>query len=266
MEAIRSSVPRSVLLEHVRTEAIGRGVSLAGRERIIQDMVKVRLLEADPDLARYLPPDSVRALAGTLLADVMELPLGEWQPTHAEPQRGHLGYLLLDGVLVRQITIEGARSAELLSRGDLLRPWLEDPVSFCDAQWRVMEPARLAILDRQIGVKLCARPELSAALVDKSMRRTRSLAVAAATENIRGLENRLLVLFWHLAERFGHRRGDSVVVPMHLTHETLSLLAGARRPSVTTALGALAKQGSLTKNGANEWVLNGPPPGLVEAA
>ena len=266
MEAIRSTVPRSVLVEHVRTEAAGHGVSLAGRERIIQDMIKVRLLEADPDLARYLPADSVRALAGTLLADVMELPRGEWQPTHSEPQHGHLGYLLLDGVLVRQITVEGARSAELLGRGDLVRPWLEDPVSFCDAQWRVMEPARLAILDRRIGVKLCARPELSAALVDKAMRRTRSLAVTAATENIRGLENRLLVLFWHLAERFGHRRGGSVVVPLHLTHETLSLLAGARRPSVTTALGALANQGSLTRNGTNEWVLNGPPPGLVEAA
>jgi CRP/FNR family transcriptional regulator, cyclic AMP receptor protein len=266
MEATRSTVPTSVFIENVRTEAAGRGVSLAGRERIIQDMTKVRLLEADPDLARYLPADSARALAGLLLADVMELPRGEWHPSLTEPQRGHLGYLLLDGVLVRQITVEGARSAELLGRGDLLRPWLEDPVSFADPEWRVMEPARLAILDRRVGVKLCGRPELSAALIEKAMRRTRSLAVSAATENIRGLETRLLVLFWHLAERFGHRRGGEVVVPLDLTHETLSLLAGARRPSVTTALGALASQGTLTKNGTGGWVLHGPPPGLIEAA
>src|SRR5262249_41472526 len=64
--------------------------------------------------------------------------------------------------------------------------------------------------------------------------------------------------------RFGRRRGGVVVVPLDLTHETLSLLAGARRPSVTTALGGLARQGSLTKNGTGEWVLHGPPPGLVE--
>jgi CRP/FNR family transcriptional regulator, cyclic AMP receptor protein len=265
MEAIRSDTEVSILVENVRTEASGRRVSPAGRERIIHDMMKVRLLEADPDLARYLPADSVRSLAGTLLADVMELPQGEWRPSHSEPQKGHLGYLILDGILVRQISVDKARSAELLGRGDIIRPWLEDPVSFCEAEWRVMEPARLAILDRRTGLKLCGRPELSAALMDKAMRRARSLAVMAATENIRGLETRLLVLFWHLAERWGHRRGGTVVLPIPLTHETLSLLAGARRPSVTTALGVLANQGILTRNGSNEWLLHGPPPGLVEA-
>jgi CRP/FNR family cyclic AMP-dependent transcriptional regulator len=229
-------------------------------------MTTVRLLEADPDLARYLPADGVQALTGTLLADVLELPRGPWRPSPTEPESGHLGYLLLNGVLVRQLTVGGARSAELLGRGDLLRPWLEDPVSFAEPKWRVMEPARLAILDRTVGVTLGSRPELSAALVEKAMRRTRSLAVSAATENIRGLEHRLLVLFWHLAERFGRRRNGVVVIPLALTHETLSLLAGARRPSVTTALGALAEQGTLTRNGKGEWVLHGPPPALVEAA
>jgi CRP/FNR family transcriptional regulator, cyclic AMP receptor protein len=227
--------------------------------------VKARLLEEDPDLARNLPADSIRALRPTLVADVIELPVGEWSPSPTEPQAGHFGYLLLSGLLLRRTRVNGSRSGELLSRGDLIRPWIEDPVSFSRAEWRVMEPVRLAVLDRRVGMKLCARPELSAALLDRLTLRTRSLAIHAATENMRGLEDRLLALFWHLAERWGHRERDAVVVPIRLTHETLSLLVGARRPSVTTALGALAERGALSRREDGSWQLHGLPPAAESA-
>ena len=123
-----------------------------------------------------------------------------------------------------------------------------------------MEPVRAAVLDRRVAEGLCASPELSAALLDRLTLRTRSLAIYAATENIRGLEDRLVALFCHLAERWGHREEGGVVVPIHLTHETLSLLVGARRPSVTTALGRLAQRGILERRTASEWVLHGLPP------
>ena len=222
--------------------------------------MKTRLLEADPDLGRNLPPDSLRALRPTLVADVLELPVGEWRPSQSEPQGGHLGFLLLEGLMLRRIRVNGSRSGELISRGDLLRPWIEDPISFSTVEWRVMEPVSLAVLDRQVGIKICSRPELSAALLDRLTLRTRSLAIHAATENMRGLEDRLLVLFWHLAERWGSRERGVVVVPIRLTHETLSLLVGARRPSVTTALGALAQRGDLERRENGEWVLHGLPP------
>ena len=221
--------------------------------------VKVNLLEADPDLGRYLADDSVRALKGSLHADALDLPAGPWVPPRAAPEPGHLGYLILGGMLVRRVMVAGARSGELLARGDLIRPWVEDPVSFCDADWRVIEPTRLAVLTRTVGVRLCARPELNAAVLDKQMERSRSLAISAATENVRGLDRRLLILFWHLAERWGLRKGGEVIVPLHLTHETLSLLVGARRPSVTTALSLLAGEGSVRRT-ADGWVLSGEPP------
>ena len=225
--------------------------------------MKTRLLEADPDLARGLAPDIVRTLSPHLVADVMELPVGDWRPSRSEPQAGHLGYLLLDGLMLRRTAINEARSGELIAGGDLIRPWLEDPISFSEVEWRVMEPARLAVLDRRIGIRLCTRPELSAALLDRLTLRTRSLAIHAATENVRGLEDRLIALFWHLAERWGRREEDAVVVPILLTHETLSLLVGARRPSVTTALGALAGRSELERRENGEWVLHGLPPGMA---
>lgn len=222
--------------------------------------MKTSLLDADPDLARYLAPDSVRALRASLHADVWQLEPGPWNPPLVEPERGHLGYLVLDGMLVRRVIVDGSRSGELLNRADLVRPWVEDPVSFCDADWRVVEPTRLAVLDRAVAVRLCSSPELNVALLDKQMARTRSLAINAATESVRGLDRRLLVLFWHLAERWGRRQGNQVVVPMHLTHETLGLLVGARRPSVTTALRSLSEDRALRRNDAGHWVLRGTPP------
>ena len=222
--------------------------------------MRTSLLEADPELARYLPPDSVRALGPTLQADVLELEAGPWKPPSTEPERGHLGFLLLDGMLIRRITVDGSRSAELLNQGDVVRPWVEDPVSFCDADWQAVEPTRLAILDRNVSIRLCSRPELSVALMDKQMARSRTLAINAATESVRGLERRLLLLFWHLAERWGRREGEEVVIPLRLTHETLSLLVGSRRPSVTSALSSLAAEGTVTRIRVDRWVLRGEPP------
>ncbi len=224
--------------------------------------MKARLLQADPDLGRHLPTGSVTALSPQLVAEVMQLPLGEWRPARSEPHPGHLGYLVLEGLILRRTGINDARSGELISHGDLIRPWVEDPISFSDVEWRVMEPVRAAILDRRVAESLCASPELSAALLDRLTVRTRSLAIYAATENIRGLEDRLVALFWHLAERWGRREENMVVVPIRLTHETLGVLVGARRPSVTTALGALAKRGALERRNQGEWVLHGLPPAV----
>ena len=92
------------------------------------------------------------------------------------------------------------------------------------------------------------------------MERSRSLAITAAMENVRGLDRRLLVLFWHLAERCGRRERDCVVIPLRLTHETLSLLVGARRPSVTTALRSLSVDGAVSRDESGNRVLHGDPP------
>jgi hypothetical protein len=50
---------------------------------------------------------------------------------------------------------------------------------------------------------------------------------------------------------------------VRLTHVILSELIGARRPTVSGALGALERDGHISRNGA-AWVLHGAPPGRVE--
>ena len=72
------------------------------------------------------------------------------------------------------------------------------------------------------------------------------------------------MLFWHLASRFGRVRADGVVVPLRLTHSILAELVAAQRPTVTSALSALAKRGRVRSlDGA--WLLTGDPPGELAA-
>lgn len=71
---------------------------------------------------------------------------------------------------------------------------------------------------------------------------------------------RVHMLMWHLANRWGYVRRDGIVVPLRLTHSVISELVAARRPTVSTALSRLAKDGLVTQS-KDGWLLAGDPPG-----
>jgi CRP/FNR family transcriptional regulator, cyclic AMP receptor protein len=50
----------------------------------------------------------------------------------------------------------------------------------------------------------------------------------------------VLVLFWHLADRWGRVERDGVHVPMRLTHELLGRLIAVRRATATALAGTSA--------------------------
>jgi CRP/FNR family transcriptional regulator, cyclic AMP receptor protein len=200
------------------------------------------LLDLDPALAAALPDEQREPARADLWVSTRRLPAGAWQPALTAPP-GHLGLLLVDGVIARQLAVGRGQGLELLLPGDLLRPAQEDSSSFSSAGWRVLRPARLAELDAPLATRLGRFPLLVEALLARVMERSRSLAAYAAITSVRGLDERLLTLFWHFAERHGSFTPDGVVLPLPLTHQMLAELVGARRPSVSVALGRLARQG-----------------------
>jgi CRP/FNR family transcriptional regulator, cyclic AMP receptor protein len=168
---------------------------------------RVSLLEAAPELGANLS-DRTRTLAERAFeVDVIALDPGPWEPSREDPGSGHLGILVLDGLMTRELTVAGARSLELLNNGDLLRPWEEEAASFVEARWVALQPVRLAVLDRQLAARLGRFPDLVEALIGCAMHRSRTLAVHSAIENMPRLEDRLLLLFWQMAQRWGTRRG-----------------------------------------------------------
>jgi hypothetical protein len=223
---------------------------------------EIKLLEADPGLASVLDGVTLQNATLELRAPLLTLTRGEWNPASAPPEAGLLGVLVIDGLIARYLQVTGARCAELLGKGDLLRPWQEDATSFVRSRWRILEEAKVAPLGPGFASRLSRYPALIEALFARSMRRSRSLAVLSAIDNVVGLEERLRLLFWHLAERWGTVERDGVVMPLRLTHEVLADLVGSRRPSITTALAGLVERGAIVEHPEGGWRLIGSPPDL----
>ena len=167
--------------------------------------------------------------------------------------------------MAREIALEDNVSAELLGPGDLVRPWqAQQPSQLMRAEvrWTVVEEVRFGILDRHFAVQLARYPEVNAMLIDRLTERAQRLAMMQAISQLNGVERRLLALFWHLSERWGRVVRDGVAVPVPLPHRVIAQLVGARRPTVSTALGTLAERGELVRRADGGWLLTGEPVGV----
>jgi CRP-like cAMP-binding protein len=193
---------------------------------------------------------------------------GRWDPTeHYHYTPGAFGLLLIEGVIARDLRLAGRSCSELLGPGDLLRPWdytegALDTVRSVSA-WTVLERARIAVLDDRFARVACRWPELVAGLVGRTLRRSRWTAILLGISNLTRVDLRITALMWHLADRWGHVTPEGVVVPVPLTHEMIGKLVGAHRPSVTSALGELQREGAITRR-EDGWVLHGDPPERLE--
>lgn len=226
----------------------------------------VRLLDADPDLAPQLTGGRREEAQRDLVVRVRRLAVGSWDVGRlATAAADHVGLLVLDGVLAREVVVADHASAELLGPGDVLRPWQDDGVGALlpiDVRWSVLSPTTLAVLDRRVGSELGRWPEITMSLLDRLSERSLRLATTQAISQLTRVDRRLSALFWHLAERWGRVGGEGVVVPLALTHRVLGQLIGARRPTVSTALSELAERGELTRRPDGSWLLRGDPPNL----
>ena len=224
----------------------------------------VQLLNLDPDLARELDPRRAREAAQRLYARTVDIPRGRWNPgagllDGARP----MGLLVLDGLLLREATLAEHPAAELLGPGDVLRAWDdEDHEELLPRriEWTALSTVRVAVLDHAFAVRAAQWPEVFATLLDRSARRAERLVVLQAIAHLTRVDDRLLALLWSLAERWGRVVPDGVVVSLRLSHRTLAGLIGARRPSVTTALGQLMARGAIERRDDGEWLLPGTPP------
>ena len=213
-------------------------------------------------MRRPRPRARGRARAASLAA-VCARRAGSWDAAHdSELARGGFGLLVVDGLLVRRVGVEGRFGAELLAAGDLLRPWQHDGEAGAlpfEMAWRIVAPLRFAVLDRGWAARMAPYPEVAAELVGRALERSRRLATLMAIAQQPRLDQRVWLLFWELADRHGRVHPDGVHLDLRLTHDVISHLVAARRPSVSTALSSLASRGVLRREGGG-WVLCGPPP------
>jgi len=221
------------------------------------------LLDLDPDLGQLLDEQRRDAARAELRVRLLRLPRGEWTGGALSASDScHLGLLVIEGALVREVVLADTISSELLGPGDLIRPWGPDGAPRLlgqQTQWQVLADAKLAVLTRGFGTAVSRYPEVSAMLIDRIDDRAERLATLKAIGQLNSVERRLVALFWHLAERWGRMTGDGVVVPLTLSHRLLGELVGARRPTVSTALAGLSREGRLVRRGSGDWLLADAP-------
>jgi CRP/FNR family transcriptional regulator, cyclic AMP receptor protein len=222
------------------------------------------VLDEDSELADLVPERLIQTARQASVAATVDLPAGRWNArVDADRARGGYGLLALDGVLVRRVGYGGRFGAELLAAGDLLRPWEYDgdeTIGF-ETTWRVLSGTRLAVLDFGWTERMARYARIGPALAGRALARSRRLAAMMAISQQPRLDERLWMLFWELADRHGRVHRDGVYLDLPLTHEVLSHLVAARRPSVSGALTKLADQGRLRRDG-RRWVLCGDPPAV----
>jgi hypothetical protein len=170
------------------------------------------------------------------------------------------GLLVVDGLLVRETVLSDTVSAELLGPRDVLRPWQADPAQLLrkETRYAALEATRICALDERLMV---AFPEVMAVLAGRVIEQAHRVAIEKAIAQLNGVDRRLLALFWSLAERWGRVSPDGVVIPVSLPHRVVAQLVGARRPTVSTMLARLARDGRLVRRDDGTWLLTGDPVG-----
>src|SRR3954452_20559752 len=225
---------------------------------------RVALLQVDAGL-RAAVPERERPLAErAVIVPSQELGPGQWRTESLGEDGDTLAALVMRGLGTRQITIAGRRSAELLGPGDVFRPWASaDPVIPAESRWASGSRVVIAVLDGRFVAAARRWPQLFAVVHERLAEQLERSTMRAAIMSLPRVEQRILGIFWQLAERWGTVRSEGVVIELAVTHELIGQLIGAQRPTVSLALQALAGEGLLQRTSHDRWMLRHDSRGVL---
>src|SRR3954469_11480068 len=144
------------------------------RPGLVQEEV-VDVVEGLPDLLDLVPAERLPTARRALRARSILVRKGRWDAAaDAAMVDGGIGFLILDGALIRCVTAAHRTSGELLGPGDLVRcdaDFGEDGLPF-SSYWRGVSPRRPAVLDARFARTATLVPETTPALMASLARRT----------------------------------------------------------------------------------------------
>jgi CRP/FNR family cyclic AMP-dependent transcriptional regulator len=218
----------------------------------------VALLRVDVGLRAAVPPAELPFAERALVVPCRRLGEGQWSPEALlDDGVRPFAALLLRGLVTHDVMLGGRRSANLLAPTDVFRPWRSaDTCLPCETRWSATGGAAVAVLDEHFVAAARRWPGLSAVVHERLAEQLDIAAVRAAIVGLPRVEERVLALFWQLADRWGVVRPDGVVIKLALTHALIGHLVGAQRPTVSLALRALVAEGVLHRGPTGAWTLS----------
>ena len=112
------------------------------------------LLELDEELGELVPEARLGAAQPSCRWRSTASPRGRWSATMADASPEHVGLLLLEGVVSREVVVSDTVSTELLGPGDVVRPWAmhgDNPMLQLEIRWNALTESRVAVLDRRFA-------------------------------------------------------------------------------------------------------------------
>jgi CRP-like cAMP-binding protein len=224
---------------------------------VLVSSARIPLLQADADIGRYLTAEE-RAAAETLTVPVATFETGPVDIRALLDRNACFGALVVSGMLVSHLRVGEQAGMRILGPGDVVSAGTVPPsMLLVDSGCRAVSTTQLAMLGKDLLVGGHRWPRLVAGLHARTAEQIERVAVQLAICQLPRVEDRLLALFWLLAEQWGRVTPGGTVLPLALTHETLGALVGARRPTVTLALGDLSDRGAVLRQG-RAWLLVEP--------
>jgi CRP/FNR family transcriptional regulator, cyclic AMP receptor protein len=218
------------------------------------------VLEVDPDLGRNIDPVEWELARQACRADLLSMPRGPWPATSDDVGGGGLvAFVILEGLLARELSVQDRCMVELLGGGDvLLRPVVTDGPRFAtETRLTAVSDLLVLVLDQPF-IRAAARwPTLLTALHRRLEAQRESLAIQGLIAHLQSAEHRVLLMLRHLADRWGYVMPEGIVLPLQLSHEILGRLSAARRPTVTLAVRHLEAGGAIQRRGDGSWLLTG---------
>lgn len=221
----------------------------------------IRLLLAVPGLSDTLDAAQVRPAQEALVVPTVELAAGAWtRDVIARHGTNAFGAVVVSGLLTRHLDVGGHPALDLYGPGDVIdaRSLPNATLPAGDA-WSATAPSKLAILDDRFLVAARRWPRLVTSLFRQTQDQHDRLLLQLVIAEQPRVEEKLLLLFWHLSGRFGRVTPAGIVINLRLTHEALGRLIGAQRPTVTLALGALQARGAVVRRPNGSWMVRQRP-------
>lgn len=214
----------------------------------------VRLLDAMPDLQRAIPWDDRSLAWRTLLVPVAVVPPGRLEQATGEPGARSV---VLGGIVFRNTCLRGRVATEIIGEGDVLDTHEETEPSLVPTTTEhvVHREATLAFLGERFAAAARRWPGLHDVVGEQLARQRRRASAHLAVLQMPRVEDRIVTVFSHFADRWGRVTPDGIVVDLPLTHELIGQMVGGRRPTVTLALAGLAESGALARAPDGTWLL-----------
>jgi CRP/FNR family transcriptional regulator, cyclic AMP receptor protein len=218
---------------------------------------RVALLDAVAELGSSLTGED-RAALERVTVPVVTVPKGQLQLDVLLARHDAVAAVVVDGLVLQALHVGQEPGLRILGPGEVVAaPSSHAPEILDSSTYRTRGATQLAVLGREFLAAACHVPRLFVGLQRANAAQVERLAAQLVICQLSRVADRVHAMLWLLADSYGRVTPAGTRLPMSLTHEVLGALVGARRPTVTLALGDLSERGVLAPQDGG-WLLLKP--------